>query len=1153
MPSDEANDDDARRELEQGRQQLHTLFEFNPNGVFIIGRDGCFTSLNPACERIMGYASEELIGRPFQEVTAPESLEAAQRAFLAALAGNTVMARIMGFARDGTKRHLDMSIAPIAGEDGGSVLVMAHDVTLRVQAEAERDAIEKALRASEERYQAFISQSTEAIWRFELDEPISTRLGAEEIIDLLYQRAYLGECNDAVARMYGYERAADLRGARMADTLPDTGENRAYLYAFVESGYRLSDAESEEVDRFGGTHYFSNNLIGIVENGMLLRAWGTQRDITLRRVSEAALRAAEERYQVFIAQSTEAIWRYELNEPIKLDLPLDEQIDLVYEHAYLAECNDVMARIYGFDRAADALGRRITELLPRNPQNDAYLRAFGASGWHLSDIESSKVECDGRTHHYISNLLGIIENGHVVRAWGTRRDLTERKEVENKLRESQERLDLAIRSGNLGTWEWDLSTGLMSCSPLSRRMLGLESEDNADIYIDVTDSLRKLEAAAYSMNDAQTRERCCESTEPHLPLEMEYRTVWPDGSIHWIAVEGRLVQTAGTRPTQMFGTCRDISRRKRREMHQSVIAEASQQLAASLDLDTTLESMVRLLVPAQADWCVLDLLADGSQTPEPGALGEMSITGYTAAAGATPPPAGRRAAVAHAEAHKEQFLWQMKSLAGGDGPFGLAPGDEAQPLLISEVSSAQLELLWPDATQRSLMQAAGLHSMMCVPLRARDRVLGALIMVSCHAERRYGEDDLALAQDLARRIALAVDNARLYGQAEQARREAEAANRAKDEFLAVVSHELRTPLTPLLGWVDLINAGRLNEAQLARAFESIGRNAHAQLQLVNDLLDVSRMISGKLPLDPVPLDWREAVEAAVESIAPGAADKGVPLVWAPPEEAVMVAGDAARLRQVAVNLLANAVKFTPTGGRITVSLETGEGMLTGGGENAQLTVADTGIGIDPEFLPYVWDRFRQADTTTTRHYGGLGLGLAIVRHIVTAHEGETYAYSAGRGQGTTFRVALPLLREGVAPLDSDAREDGGRHVATAGTAVLVVDGEDDARELFTTILRGFGWDALAVPSGDEAFALLQDERWRPSVIISDLALPEMDGYEFIRRLKESPLKEIPVIALTAHAREEDRRRALEAGFARHLAKPATPTELHDAVSELASK
>jgi PAS domain S-box-containing protein len=296
MPTEEAFSETVLRELEQNRQRWQTLFEWNPNGVFAIDRSGRFAELNPACERIMGYSREELLGRSFHEVTAPESLEAAQQAFLSALGGTGVRARVVGFARDGTRRHLDMSVAPIEGDDGISgVLVMAHDETKRLQAEAERDANEAALRASEERYQAFISQSSEAIWRYEVDEPIPAYGEPDAIIDLFYKRAYTAECNEAVARMYGFERASELVGLRLGDTLPDTPENRAYLRAFIASGFHLTDAELEEPDRYGQTHFFSTNLLGIIENGFLVRAWGTQRDITEHRAIEAALRASEER------------------------------------------------------------------------------------------------------------------------------------------------------------------------------------------------------------------------------------------------------------------------------------------------------------------------------------------------------------------------------------------------------------------------------------------------------------------------------------------------------------------------------------------------------------------------------------------------------------------------------------------------------------------------------------------------------------------------------------------------------------------------------------------------------------------------------------------------------------------------------------------
>ncbi|HEX8552708.1 MAG TPA: PAS domain S-box protein [Abditibacteriaceae bacterium] len=1114
VPGDTA--DELKGELERGSQWLRSLYERNPNGIFALDREGRFVALNPACQRIMGYAPEELLGRHFFDVTTSTSREIALQGYMKALQGGNAEIRMEGYARDGSARTLDMAIAPLPTESGvGGVLVMAHDITQRLKAESERDAVEAALRASEERYQAFISQSSEAIWRYECP-PISIFLDVEAQIDVMFEGGLLVECNDALAVMYGYKQAEEIIGTRLADVMPDTPGNREYLRGFIRSGYRIADAESKERNRNGEWRSFSNNLVGIIEDDHLVRAWGTQRDITERRAAEDALQESEDRYQAFIAQSTEAIWRYELTEPVNVSLPLDEQIDLVYERAYLAECNDAMAHIYGFDYGREAIGRTLAELLPRTPPNEAYLRAFASNNWHLSGVESNRVERDGRTHYYISSLLGIIEGDCVVRAWGTRRDITEAKEAENALRESEQRLHLALRAGRLGTWDWNLETGKINCSPLALMMLGCPTDTTTVDYA-------QFASLVHPDDHILLRQACAQSATSGELLEVEFRVVWPVGGIHWLAATGALMTSDTAGAGRLMGTCRDITERRRNEHHQAVILEASQEFAASLDLETTLGSVARMLVPAEADWCVIDVLEDASKE--------------------------RRVAVAHTDSSKERFLWHMKSLAGMDSPF--SQDDSGQPtntdtVFLPVANEENLRALWPDETQWASMQAAGLRSLMSVPLCARGRMLGALTMATARSERRYDELDVALAEELARRAALAVDNARLYGEAQTAQREAENANRSKDEFLAVVSHELRTPLTPLLGWIDLINAGRLNEEQNTRALEAIGRNAHVQLQLVNDLLDVSRMISGKLAIDAQRLDWRAPIEAAIEMIRAATEEKKISLHWQAPAQPFELDGDSGRLRQIVANLLTNAVKFTPTNGRIEVTLSTVEYDRT----SAVLEVRDSGAGISSEFLPHVWERFRQADATTTRHHGGLGLGLAIVRHLAQAHGGKVEADSPGLGQGTSFRVFLPLL-EAESQLDNEevlgARDDG-----PCNGSVLLLDDDDDARAMLEQMLRTCQWDTRVGASSDEAFQILASG-WKPDVIVSDIAMPGADGFEFLRRVKASEHKHIPVIALTAHAREEDRERAFDAGFALHLAKPVSMEALRDAICQVMPK
>lgn len=382
-----------------------------------------------------------------------------------------------------------------------------------------------------------------------------------------------------------------------------------------------------------------------------------------------------------------------------------------------------------------------------------------------------------------------------------------------------------------------------------------------------------------------------------------------------------------------------------------------------------------------------------------------------------------------------------------------------------------------------------------------------------------------------------------------ARTEAEAANRTKDEFLATVSHELRTPLNAILGWGRMLRSGRLDQESFARALETIERNAKAQARLIDDLLDVSRIISGKLRLTVRPVDLHPIIEATVETVQPAADAKGIHLDTVLDSNVGLISGDPDRLQQVVWNLVSNAVKFTSKGGRIQIRLQRINSQI-------MMTVSDTGQGISPDFLPYVFDRFRQADSKITRLHGGLGLGLSIVRHLVEMHGGEVEARSPGENKGSTFTVRLPVSiahDSGKIPFIAEGRiqpraSESVRFYcppSLEGLSILVIDDEYDALILLKTILTHCKAKVTMAASAAEAYRTL--EQLNPDLIISDIGMPAEDGYSLIRKLrsKEAQGQEgwTPAIALTAQARIEDRLQALSAGYQAHVAKPVEPAEL----------
>jgi CheY-like chemotaxis protein/nitrogen-specific signal transduction histidine kinase len=384
--------------------------------------------------------------------------------------------------------------------------------------------------------------------------------------------------------------------------------------------------------------------------------------------------------------------------------------------------------------------------------------------------------------------------------------------------------------------------------------------------------------------------------------------------------------------------------------------------------------------------------------------------------------------------------------------------------------------------------------------------------------------------------------------------EADTANIVKDEFLAILSHELRTPLTSILGWSKLLADGKLDNSTSKRGIDTIVRSARAQKQLIDDLLDISRIITGKLRLDVRPLELAPIIESVVDGVRPAADARSIHLQIALDSLTSPISGDPDRLQQIIWNLLSNAIKFTPKGGRVSVRLERIA-------SHVEINIKDTGQGIAPELLPHVFDRFRQSDSSSTRRHGGLGLGLAIVRQLVELHGGTVAAESPGEGEGTTFKVIFPLLcvqhklsdvRQTTPLTASNPQTD--RQPSLTELRVLVVDDEPDAREFVEVVLTGYGAEVVSVGSVVEALAEM--ERQRFDVLVSDIGMPDMDGYALISKVRQLPAErggKVPAVALTAYARVEDRMRVISAGYQMHVPKPIEPAELATQVSRLVER
>lgn len=507
---------------------------------------------------------------------------------------------------------------------------------------------------------------------------------------------------------------------------------------------------------------------------------------------------------------------------------------------------------------------------------------------------------------------------------------------------------------------------------------------------------------------------------------------------------------------------------------------------------------------------------------------------------------------------RTQGRWQIVTSSGLSDAFQhLVVASDGQS--ITELSAPYIsEDVFNDpllSAREDLNKLEGIQSLLAAPLNINGKLLGA-ISFYYRQKHSFSEMEIRVATALSNMAAAAIASAELYDEQTRLRSDAEEANRIKDEFLATVSHELRTPLNAIVGWTQILRMKNYSRESFPQAIEVIERNARLQAQIINDIMDVSRIITGKLRLDIQPVQLDSVIDAAIDTVRPATEAKDVKIQLLLDSATPPVTGDASRLQQVIWNLLSNAVKFTPKGGRIQVRLERVN-------SSVEITISDTGIGISAEFLPYVFDRFRQADSSTSRQQGGLGLGLAIVRHLIEAHGGTVHVHSDGLDKGATFRVRLPVVAGLAKPLPTRAiasqvqiegRSSSLNLPSLQGLKLLIVDDEADARELLQTMLAPCGAEIITAATTSEALAQL--EKQKPDLLVSDIGLPEEDGYTLIRKIRVLPENrggKIPAIALTAYARSEDRVRALSLGYQLHVPKPVELEELAFAIASLSGR
>lgn len=790
-------------------------------------------------------------------------------------------------------------------------------------------------------------------------------------------------------------------------------------------------------------------------------------------------------------------------------------------------------RIFGYT-AEEVIGKPITIIIPpdhldEEPSILARLRA----GERIEHYETVRMRKDGTRLDISLTVSPIIgPHGQIVGASKIARDVSEARQARRALDEASERLKLALAASNLGDWSWNAETDMVTLSETAARLFGIPSGP----HMTWTD-MRKL----LHVEDREPARAAVEAALiNHIDYDIEYRVMRTDQAKVWVSAKGRGVYDERGGVVGMLGFVQDISVRKSTEETLREQADALRTLneigkviSAELDLHKTVQAVT------------------DAATELTGASFGSFFYNVLNEEGATN--------MLHTLAGAPRELFAQFPMPRATDLFAPTFSGEG----VVRIADVKLDPRYgKNSPYYGLPEGhLAVTSYLAVPVVSRSgEVLGGLFFAHPEANVFTKLDEMVVT-GLAAQAAVAMDNARLYEAMKRARAEAERAaaekerlyrqaeesSRLKEEFLATISHELRTPLSAILGWARMLRMGQLSEADAAKALETIERNARAQAQLVDDLLDVSRIITGKLRMDVQPADPNAFIDAAVDAVRPAAEAKGVRIQKIIDTAAISIPGDPARLQQVVWNLLSNAIKFTPRDGRVQIRSERVNSHL-------EIVVSDTGQGIAADFLPHVFDRFRQADQKTSRLHGGMGLGLAIVRHLVEMHGGTVHASSEGEGKGATFTVMLPIspvyqldpsggrvhpgARDLLSPILDDCTD------RLDGIRILIVDDEADTRELLKQGLEYCGATVRVVGSAAEALNAMMATV--PDVLISDIGMPGVDGYDLIRQVRGLPAErggKVPAIALTAYTRIEDRLQALRAGYDMHVPKPVELAEL----------
>ena len=905
---------------------------------------------------------------------------------------------------------------------------------------------------------------------------------------------------------------ADAEGAREAV------ERAVQTHTDYDTEYRLINGTGERWISARGRGVYADDgavvgMLGVVQDiSEQVRARETL------RVQAEAVRESDERYRAFVENSSEGIWRLEFSPAIDTSLPVEEQVALAYANGRLAECNVGMAHMYQLHSPDDLVGKTLDFMLPASdPEARAYLASIITAGYRVSDVESKERDAEGNVKYFSNSMTGIVIDGSLHRMWGSQRDVTERKEAER----AQAYLAAIVGSAADAIIAKDLNGIIQSANAGAERVFGY--------------SAAELVGKPVLMLIPPDRQ----GEETHILAQLR---------------AGKRVDHFETVRLRKGGQSIDVSLTISpvRDATGAIIG-ASKIARDITSIKTAERERLRLLEENAAITTALN---------DVGAIVASDLDRDKVVQAVTD------AATELTTAEFGAFFYNVMNEAGESYTLCTISGVPREAFSKFPMPR-NTEVFEPTFKGTGIVRSADItkdaryghnspyhgmpaghlpvRSYLAVPVKGRSgNVIGGLFFG--HSEgSRFSELHERLAVGIASWASVALENARMYAAAQEA-------SRIKDDFLASLSHELRTPLNAILGYARMLHTGILGPERHGKAIETIERNATSLNQMVEDVLDISRIVSGKLRLHVLPVEFPEIVEHAIDAVTPAADARGVRLETVLDPQAAPVSGDPGRLQQILWNLLSNAVKFTNRGGKVQVRLERVNSHL-------EFSVSDTGIGIPPEFLPHVFERFRQADGGITRERGGLGLGLSIAKQLTEMHGGTIDAASGGVGRGATFRLKLPVM---IVHPTHDASERVHPRVSTGsptiplgdlrGVRILAVDDDADALSLVAELLDATGAEVTTARSAEEALRQLDTDP--TSVLIADLGMPYVDGFQLIeqvRRHRNPIVRQMPAAALTAFARSEDRVKALKAGFQIHLAKPIDPAELVATIAALVKR